>query len=186
MSLHVTYTKLKFLQWFVLFCYKIKPKMPLYFGTKSRIFSHPHRISSLWRTTIPNITVIGKFWFTQSWTPTIRRLYLLLICTLNIIICQTALPVKKLSPSPAANILYAYNVRSLNHWRDTPVEICQLSRQNKTSHNLFPAFYQMPPVTELVLPLSRYRGGRTGTELKWQRAYFCRMPKCPLTYKITC
>ena len=114
MSLHVTYTKLKFLQWFVLFCYKIKPKMPLYFGTKSRIFSHPHRISSLWRTTIPNITVIGKFWFTQSWTPTIRRIYLLLICTLNIIICQTALPVKKLSPSPAANILYAYNVRSLN------------------------------------------------------------------------
>ena len=27
------------LQWFVLFCYKIKPKIPLYFGIKSRIFS---------------------------------------------------------------------------------------------------------------------------------------------------
>ena len=29
--------------------YQIKPKIPLYFGTKSRIFSRSHRISSLWR-----------------------------------------------------------------------------------------------------------------------------------------
>ena len=40
---------MKFLQSFVLFCYKIKPKIPLYFSIKSRIFSRPHRISSLWR-----------------------------------------------------------------------------------------------------------------------------------------
>jgi len=33
----------------VLFCYKIRPKIPLYFSTKSRIFSHSHRISSVWR-----------------------------------------------------------------------------------------------------------------------------------------
>ena len=31
----------------MLFCYKIKPKIPLYFSVKSRIFSRPHRISSL-------------------------------------------------------------------------------------------------------------------------------------------
>ena len=41
-----------FLELVVLFYYKIKPKIPLYFSIKSRIFSHPHRISSLsslWR-----------------------------------------------------------------------------------------------------------------------------------------
>ena len=136
MSLHVTYTKLKFLQWFVLFCYKIKPKMPLYFGTKSRIFSHPHRISSLWRTTIPNITVIGKFWFTQSWTPTIRRLYLLLICTLNIIICQTALPVKKLSPSPAANILQCEKPKPIGVIHLSKSANCQDKTRQATTFSL--------------------------------------------------
>jgi len=33
----------------MLFCYKIKSKIRLYFRTKSPIFSRPHRIFSLWR-----------------------------------------------------------------------------------------------------------------------------------------
>ena len=33
-----------------LFCYKIKPEIPLYYSINSRIFSRSHRISSLWRT----------------------------------------------------------------------------------------------------------------------------------------
>jgi len=36
----------------VLFCCKIKLKIPLYFGIKSRIFSRPRRISSLSRTIV--------------------------------------------------------------------------------------------------------------------------------------
>jgi len=33
----------------VLFCYKIKPKIPLYLIIKSRNFSRPHQISSQWQ-----------------------------------------------------------------------------------------------------------------------------------------
>jgi len=37
---------------YVVFFYKIKPKILLYFRIISRGFSHPHKISSLWWTTI--------------------------------------------------------------------------------------------------------------------------------------
>ena len=56
-NMPLTLSWLKFLQWLVLFRYKIKSKIPLYFSIKSRIFSRPHRISSLSRSAK---AVLGK------------------------------------------------------------------------------------------------------------------------------
>ena len=71
--LHKAVNWLKFLQRFVLFCYKIRPRIPLYISIKSRIFSQPPSSllamaalwcgqPLLWQTTICLLSYFDDFY----------------------------------------------------------------------------------------------------------------------------